>query len=63
MGPLEATKPWNMRGVDGVYRFLGRVWRLIIDDRAEELRLERRRAGRAARPRHAAACCTAPSSA
>jgi leucyl-tRNA synthetase len=39
MGPLEATKPWSMRGVEGVYRFLGRVWRLVIDDRAEETRL------------------------
>ncbi len=39
MGPLEAVKPWNMRGVDGVYRFLGRVWRLFIDDRAETVRL------------------------
>jgi leucyl-tRNA synthetase len=39
MGPLEATKPWSMRGVDGVYRFLGRVWRLFIDDRAESVRL------------------------
>jgi leucyl-tRNA synthetase len=39
MGPLEATKPWSMRGVEGVYRFLGRVWRLLIDDRAEQVRL------------------------
>jgi leucyl-tRNA synthetase len=39
MGPLEAVKPWNMHGVDGVYRFLGRVWRLFIDDRAEAVRL------------------------
>jgi leucyl-tRNA synthetase len=39
MGPLEATKPWNMRGVEGVYRFLGRVWRLYIDDRAEQVKL------------------------
>jgi leucyl-tRNA synthetase len=39
MGPLEATKPWNMRGVEGVYRFLGRVWRLFIDDRAEQVKL------------------------
>jgi leucyl-tRNA synthetase len=39
MGPLEQSKPWNMRGVDGVYRFLGRVWRLFIDDRAESVRL------------------------
>ncbi len=39
MGPLEATKPWSMRGVEGVYRFLSRVWRLLIEERAEETRL------------------------
>jgi leucyl-tRNA synthetase len=39
MGPLEQVKPWSMRGVEGVYRFLSRVWRAIIDDRAEELQL------------------------
>ncbi len=39
MGPLEATKPWSMRGVEGVSRFLGRVWRLYIDERSEEVRL------------------------
>jgi leucyl-tRNA synthetase len=39
MGPLEATKPWSMRGVEGVYRFLSRVWRLIVDERADEVRL------------------------
>ena len=31
MGPLEMTKPWSMQGVDGVYRFLGRVWRLCME--------------------------------
>lgn len=39
MGPLEATKPWSIRGVEGVFRFLNRVWRLIIDDRAETMKL------------------------
>ena len=39
MGPLEATKPWNTRGVDGPHRFLARVWRLLIDERAEETAL------------------------
>jgi leucyl-tRNA synthetase len=39
MGPLEAVKPWSMRGVAGVYRFLSRVWRLFIDDRAEAVKL------------------------
>ncbi|GAB6990708.1 leucine--tRNA ligase [Paenibacillus pini] len=32
MGPLEATKPWNMNGVEGAHRFLSRVWRLIVND-------------------------------
>jgi leucyl-tRNA synthetase len=39
MGPLEATKPWSMEGVNGVYNFLGRAWRMIIDDRAEGMEL------------------------
>jgi leucyl-tRNA synthetase len=39
MGPLEATKPWNMQGVSGVRNFLDRAWRLIIDDKATELTL------------------------
>ena len=28
MGPLEQVKPWSMKGVEGVSRFLARVWRL-----------------------------------
>ena len=32
MGPLEAMKPWSTRGVEGVTRFLDRVWRLIVAD-------------------------------
>ncbi len=35
MGPLEMTKPWNTKGVEGVYRFLGRVWRLFVDEAGE----------------------------
>jgi len=31
MGPLEQSKPWSMKGVEGVYRFLGRVWRLVME--------------------------------
>ena len=38
MGPLEMVKPWNTKGVEGVYRFLGRVWRLFIaEDSLTEL--------------------------
>ena len=39
MGPLEAVKPWSMDGVSGVRGFLDRVWRMIIDDRAEAMQL------------------------
>ncbi|OAS13758.1 leucine--tRNA ligase [Paenibacillus oryzisoli] len=35
MGPLEATKPWNTTGVDGINRFLNRVWRLFVDDNGQ----------------------------
>jgi len=31
MGPLEQVKPWSMKGVEGVSRFLARVWRLVMD--------------------------------
>jgi len=32
MGPLEQMKPWSMRGVEGVFRFLARVWRLLMSE-------------------------------
>jgi len=32
MGPLEAVKPWSTRGVEGVTRFLERVWRLMVNE-------------------------------
>ncbi|MGQ0666287.1 MAG: leucine--tRNA ligase [Nitrospiraceae bacterium] len=32
MGPLEAMKPWSTRGVEGITRFLERVWRLIVNE-------------------------------
>jgi leucyl-tRNA synthetase len=32
MGPLEEMKPWSTKGVDGVFRFLNRVWRLYVDE-------------------------------
>ena len=35
LGPLEMVKPWSTKGVEGVYRFLGRVWRLFVDEASE----------------------------
>ncbi len=37
MGPLEATKPWSTAGVGGVRTFLDRCWRLVVDERADDL--------------------------
>ena len=35
MGPLEHGKPWSMTGVEGVYRFLARVWRMAMTENQE----------------------------
>jgi leucyl-tRNA synthetase len=35
MGPLQDVKPWSTQGVAGVYKFLGRVWRLFVDEKSE----------------------------
>jgi leucyl-tRNA synthetase len=35
LGPLEMVKPWSTKNVEGVYRFLGRVWRLFIEEQSE----------------------------
>ena len=32
MGPLEASRPWATKDVVGAYRFLQRVWRVIVDE-------------------------------
>ena len=32
MGPLTKSKPWNTKGLDGISRFLRRVWHMIVDD-------------------------------
>ena len=37
MGPLDQVKPWSTRGVEGTHRFLNRAWRLLVDDRTNEL--------------------------
>jgi len=39
MGPLDQTKPWNPRDIVGVFRFLQRAWRLIVDEQTGALRV------------------------
>ncbi|MFA6930216.1 MAG: class I tRNA ligase family protein, partial [Lentisphaeria bacterium] len=40
MGPLREVKPWNTDGVEGVYRFLYRAWKMIIHTDTGELAAE-----------------------
>jgi leucyl-tRNA synthetase len=39
MGPLEASKPWNPRDISGLYRFLQRAWRLLVDEQSGQVKL------------------------
>jgi leucyl-tRNA synthetase len=32
LGPVEASKPWDTKGIEGVHRFLRKLWRLFYDD-------------------------------
>lgn len=41
LGPLEQMKPWSSKGIEGVFRFLSRVWRLYtVTDAPEKYRLD-----------------------
>ncbi len=35
LGPLEQSKPWNTNGIDGVFKFLNKVWRLFHNETGE----------------------------
>lgn len=37
IGPVSATTPWQTAGVEGVHRFLQRVWRLVVDEQTGEV--------------------------
>ena len=37
LGPLERDKPWSTTGIEGVHRFLDRVWRMFCDDETDEM--------------------------
>jgi len=39
MGPIEASRPWATKDVVGAYRFLQRVWRLVVDESTGETRV------------------------
>ena len=37
MGPLDAAQPWSTEGIDGMNRFLNRVWRLVIEEESQSI--------------------------
>ena len=39
MGPLEASRPWATKDVVGAYRFLQRVWRVVVDENTGAVRV------------------------
>ncbi|HEM47475.1 MAG TPA: hypothetical protein ENO23_10580 [Alphaproteobacteria bacterium] len=39
IGPLEKAAPWSTEGIQGIYRFLQRVWRLLVDDESGDEKL------------------------
>ena len=39
MGPLDQSRPWETRDVVGMYRFLQRLWRIMVDEESGELRV------------------------
>ena len=39
MGPLDASRPWETRDVVGMYRFLQRLWRNVVDEETGEVAL------------------------
>ena len=32
LGPIEVSKPWDTKGIEGVHRFLRKLWRLYFDE-------------------------------
>ncbi len=37
LGPIEQHKPWDTKGIDGVYRFLKKMWKLFYDEEGQWL--------------------------
>ncbi len=36
LGPIEMSKPWDTKGIEGVHRFLKKFWRLFFDEQTEQ---------------------------
>jgi len=40
LGPVEQSKPWDTKGIEGVHRFLRKLWRLFFDELKKERYLQ-----------------------
>ena len=40
MGPLDKSKPWNTKGLQGSYRFIQKVWKICVDNREKLVDVE-----------------------
>jgi leucyl-tRNA synthetase len=41
LGPVEMSKPWDTKGIEGVHRFLKKLWRLFFDEQKGNLVTEK----------------------
>jgi len=39
LGPVEQSKPWDTKGIEGVHRFLKKLWRLFFDETTGKLKV------------------------
>jgi leucyl-tRNA synthetase len=41
LGPVEMSKPWDTKGIEGVHRFLKKLWRLFVNDNGLQVTTEK----------------------
>jgi leucyl-tRNA synthetase len=46
LGPLENHKPWDTKGIEGVYRFVKKLWRLFYDEHGNRIFTDEKPAGK-----------------
>ena len=37
LGPIDQSKPWDTKGIEGVHRFVKKLWRLFFDEQKGKL--------------------------
>ena len=39
LGPIEVSKPWDTKGIEGVHRFVKKLWRLYFDEQKGKIKV------------------------